>query len=104
MPEDVAFELVQLVIKNGKISNDGKQYCYATTFESGYVVYTDLTKTGTHVFNIYKDWNDARFNTAFCHYEIACKRIEQAVAQGQLFPPEQPTQEQKELLWPSSNS
>lgn len=54
MPEDVAFELVQLVIKNGKISNDGKQYCYATTFESGYVVYTDLTKTGTHVFNIYQ--------------------------------------------------
>jgi site-specific DNA-methyltransferase (adenine-specific)/modification methylase len=32
------------------------------------------------------------------YFQIACKRIEQAVAQGQLFPPEQPTQEQKELL------
>jgi len=32
------------------------------------------------------------------YFDIACKRIEQAVAQGQLFPPEQPTQEQKELL------
>lgn len=32
------------------------------------------------------------------YFEIACKRIEQAVAQGQLFAPEQPTQEQKEIL------
>lgn len=55
IPETLAFELVQLVIKNGKISNDGKQYCYATVFDSGYVVYADLTKTGTYVFNIYKD-------------------------------------------------
>lgn len=32
------------------------------------------------------------------YFDIACKRIEQAVAQGQLFASEQPTQEQKELL------
>lgn len=32
------------------------------------------------------------------YFDIACKRIEQAVAQGQLFEPEQPIQEQKELL------
>lgn len=32
------------------------------------------------------------------YFEIACKRIEQAVAQGQLFAPEQPKQEQQSLL------
>lgn len=32
------------------------------------------------------------------YFEIACKRIEQAVAQGQLFAPEQPKQEQVSLL------
>jgi 16S rRNA G966 N2-methylase RsmD len=31
-------------------------------------------------------------------FDIACKRIEQAVAQGQLFEPEQPKQEQVSLL------
>lgn len=32
------------------------------------------------------------------YFEIACKRIEQAVAQGQLFAPEQPKQVQESLL------
>lgn len=32
------------------------------------------------------------------YFDIACKRIEQAVAQGQLFAPEQPKQIQEELL------
>lgn len=32
------------------------------------------------------------------YFDIACKRIEQAVAQGQLFAPEQPKQEQQSLL------
>jgi DNA modification methylase len=32
------------------------------------------------------------------YFDIACKRIEQAVAQGQLFAPEQPKQVQEELL------
>lgn len=32
------------------------------------------------------------------YFQIACERISNAVAQGQLFEPEQPTQEQKELL------
>ena len=32
------------------------------------------------------------------YFEIACKRIEQAVAQGQLFAPERPKQEQEALL------
>jgi site-specific DNA-methyltransferase (adenine-specific) len=32
------------------------------------------------------------------YFDIACKRIEQAVAQGQLFAPEQPKQTQESLL------
>lgn len=50
-----ALNLVDSVIKKGKISNDGKQYCYATVFESGYTVHAQLTNTGTHVFDVYKD-------------------------------------------------
>lgn len=53
--EMTALNLVQSVMKNGKISNDAKK-CYATVFESGHIVYAELTKTGTHVFNVYKDW------------------------------------------------
>lgn len=50
-----ALNLVDSVIKKGKISNDAKQYCYATVFTSGHIVYAQLTKTGTHVFDVYKD-------------------------------------------------
>ena len=32
------------------------------------------------------------------YFDIACQRIEQAVAQGQLFAPEQQKQEQRSLL------
>ncbi len=42
--DDVAVALVAAVIKEGRISNKGKQYCYATTFKSGVVVWTDLNK------------------------------------------------------------
>ena len=34
--------MVGNVISNGRISNDGKQYCYVTTFETGLVIATDL--------------------------------------------------------------
>ena len=32
---EVALECVKMVIENGKISNDGKQYCYLTSFNVG---------------------------------------------------------------------
>ena len=32
------------VISQGRISNDGKQYCYATRFKEGIMVVTDLNK------------------------------------------------------------
>ena len=41
--------MVRRVIKQGRISNDNKQYCYGTSFTIGpkdekYVVWTDLNK------------------------------------------------------------
>ena len=35
---------VAAVIQGGRISNDGKQYCYATRFKENIMVYTDLNK------------------------------------------------------------
>lgn len=40
-----AMELVKAVVKEGRISNNGKQYCYGTTVqidESLYGIWTDL--------------------------------------------------------------
>ena len=43
-----ALRLIELVVSEGRISNNGKQYCYATIVKVGgieYAVYTDLNKT-----------------------------------------------------------
>lgn len=48
--------LVNRVIKSGRISNYGKQYCYGTSFGIGnadYMVATDLNKNSDR-FTIYK--------------------------------------------------
>ena len=42
-----AVRLVESVITQGRISNDGKQYCYGTTFtykQKSFVVWTDKNK------------------------------------------------------------
>ena len=42
-----AMDMVATVMTGGRVSNDGKQYCYATTFtvdHERYAVYTDLNK------------------------------------------------------------
>ena len=42
-----ALRLIGLVVSEGRISNNGKQYCYATIAKVGgveYAVYTDLNK------------------------------------------------------------
>lgn len=42
-----ALRLIELVVSEGRISNNGKQYCYATIAKVGcieYAVYTDLNK------------------------------------------------------------
>lgn len=48
---------VEAVMKEGLISNDGKQYCYMTTFRDGICVSTDLNKK-SHRFVV---WYDERY-------------------------------------------
>jgi len=40
------------VTKIGFVSKDDTQFCFVTTFHSGITVFTDKTKTGTHVFRV----------------------------------------------------
>lgn len=35
---------VQAVIRGGRVSKDGKSYCYVTTFHDGIIVYADKKK------------------------------------------------------------
>lgn len=55
--EDVSIEdaifYVQAVIRNGKLSKNNTQYCYATVF-TNVAVYADVTKTGSYKFRVYK--------------------------------------------------
>ena len=46
---------VAQVIANGRISDHGKCYCYATTFASRIAVYAATTKTGSDVFQVCRD-------------------------------------------------
>jgi len=50
-----ALTYVLKVILQGKISNEGTQYCYITQFESGHKVYADKTKSGTYTFRVWKE-------------------------------------------------
>ena len=49
-----AMHLVEKVIAQGLISNNNTQYCYATAFNSGLMVYCDKGKSGAHLFQVYK--------------------------------------------------
>lgn len=49
---DEALAHVRLVIELGRISNNGKQYCYATSFNDGVLVFADQTRTGTDTFTV----------------------------------------------------
>lgn len=40
------------VIKGGKVSNNGTQYCYLTRFNNGVSVYADVTRTGVPTFRV----------------------------------------------------
>ena len=44
-PDTRALRAVERVIESGRISNYGKQYCYATTFADDIIVYSDLNKS-----------------------------------------------------------
>lgn len=49
-----AISHVEAVIRNGKVSKNNTQYCYATVFKNNLVVYADVTKTGSHKFMVYQ--------------------------------------------------
>jgi len=51
LPDKTAIAMVCNVIDEGKISNSGKQYCYATAFATA-TVYADLRRSGTHSFSV----------------------------------------------------
>ncbi len=56
LPITSVMELVKRTIEAGRISNDGKQYCYLTSVEIGkqeYHLVTDLRKC-SDVFTFYK--------------------------------------------------
>jgi len=52
-PNDISdsrlFFLIHRVILNGKISNDNKEYCYATTFDNNDIVWVRKTKNGYRI-------------------------------------------------------
>lgn len=55
----LATNMVVEVIRRGKVSNHGKQYCYGTRFKDGFLVWTDLKKSGTQTFTIINDRHPA---------------------------------------------
>lgn len=55
LSDDVALLLVLEIVKRGRVSNNGKQYCYVGRFEydgTEYVVFSDLNKKSDK-FSIY---------------------------------------------------
>lgn len=49
-----AMYYVLKVIQEGRVSNYGKEYCYASTFSNGVRVYSHQTKGGNDVFIVSK--------------------------------------------------
>ena len=44
LTDEQALEHIMAVVKQGKISNDGKQYCFATRFPDNIIVYSILNR------------------------------------------------------------
>lgn len=50
--DDIALICVQKVINDGRISNEGKQYCYATIFKNPRVVVATRLNKSSDVFYV----------------------------------------------------
>jgi hypothetical protein len=50
-----AIELVEASIKQGKISNEGKDYSHLCTTKDGYYIASNLKKTKSQTFHIGKE-------------------------------------------------
>jgi hypothetical protein len=57
---DEILSYVATVINGGRVSNYGKQYCYATVFKDGIVVYSDLNKKSDKLTVLYDVTRDER--------------------------------------------
>jgi hypothetical protein len=58
IPDDLALRLVKMVIGQGRISNNGKQYCYHTTCRVGdgvFNVSASRTESGTDTFSVHQE-------------------------------------------------
>lgn len=55
-----AVAAVSQVIAKGRISDGGRCFCYATTFNNGLVVTANRTDKGTDVFNVYLEESEQR--------------------------------------------
>ena len=53
--EAKAIRHVAQVIEEGRVSNEGKQYCYVTTFMDGVGVSASITKNGTDTFTVWRE-------------------------------------------------
>lgn len=42
------------VVRYGRVSDNGRQYCFVTTFKNGVKVFTRRTRAGTDVFHVTK--------------------------------------------------
>lgn len=51
MSDDLALLLVSEVVRGGRVSDNGRQYCYVTTFKGGTVI-AGRTKTGNDSFKV----------------------------------------------------
>lgn len=55
-----ALKYVETVVAMGRVSGCGEFYCYVSRVEDGTVVFSDVTKSGTDVFNIKNWWKHTR--------------------------------------------
>jgi hypothetical protein len=53
--EREAIKYVSNVMADGKVSNDGKCYCYLTRYLNGVLVSADNTRSGNHTFSVRKE-------------------------------------------------
>lgn len=54
IPDEIALKKILSVIREGKVSNNGKQYCYVVSFLDGTFVSSGLLKEG-HVFTLWQE-------------------------------------------------
>lgn len=52
LSDEIAVDSVLKVIQEGKISNNGTQYCFVSIIDKSFYVYANLTKKGNYSFTV----------------------------------------------------